>query len=224
MIVRALLPAFPERLPAGTKGMMCQAGFGSLDVAAGKYTCFYDTFAGGYGGRYASDGPDAVQSHSQNTENAPIEETELNYPVRINGLSLVEDSEGPGRFRGGLGLRKDYLFDLHTTFTVLADRDKAGPWGAFGGHAAADRRVRPRPRRRRDEALSKTTLDLVPGDVISVRTCGGGGYGPPEEREPERVLRDVLEGKVSAERAREIYRVAIADRRLDEAATEELRR
>ena len=129
MIVRALLPAFPERLPAGTKGMMCQAGFGSLDVAAGKYTCFYDTFAGGYGGRYASDGPDAVQSHSQNTENAPIEETELNYPVRINGLSLVEDSEGPGRFRGGLGLRKDYLFDLHTTFTVLADRDKAGAVG-----------------------------------------------------------------------------------------------
>ena len=136
VIFRALLPAFPERLPAGTKGMMCQAGFGSLDVAAGKYTCFYDTFAGGYGGRYASDGPDAVQSHGQNTENAPIEETELNYPVRINGLSLVEDSEGPGRFRGGLGLRKDYLFDLHTTFTVLADRDKAGPWGAFGGHAA----------------------------------------------------------------------------------------
>ena len=152
VIVRALIPAFPERLPAGTKGMMCQAGFGSLDVAAGKYTCFYDTFAGGYGGRYASDGPDAVQSHSQNTENAPIEETELNYPVRINGLSLVEDSEGPGRFRGGLGLRKDYLFDLHTTFTVLADRDKVGPWGAFGGHSGAGRRVRARPRRRRDEA------------------------------------------------------------------------
>ena len=70
---------------------------------------------------------------------------------------------------------------------------------------------------------SKTTLDLVPGDVISVRTCGGGGYGPAEEREPERVLRDVLEGKVSAERARELYRVAIVDRRLDEAATKALR-
>ena len=223
VIVRALLPAFPERLPAGTKGMMCQAGFGSLDVEAGKYTCFYDTFAGGYGGRYASDGPDAVQSHSQNTENAPIEETELNYPVRINGLSLVEDSEGPGRFRGGLGLRKDYLFDLHTTFTVLADRDKAGPWGAFGGHTG---RVAEYVHVRdgvETKLISKTTLDLVPGDVISVRTCGGGGYGPPEERDPERVLRDVLEGKVSAERARDVYRVAIADRRLDEAATQVLR-
>ncbi len=223
VIVRALLPAFPERLPAGTKGMMCQAGFGSLDEAAGRYTCFYDTFAGGYGGRYGSDGPDAVQSHSQNTENAPIEETELNYPVHINGLSLVENSEGPGRFRGGLGLRKDYRFDLHTTFTVLADRDRAGPWGAFGGQAG---RVAEYVHVRDGEETrlgSKSTIDLVPGDVISVRSAGGGGYGPPEEREPERVLRDVLEGKVSSDRARDIYRVAIADRRLDEAATEALR-
>jgi N-methylhydantoinase B len=223
VIVRALLPAFPERLPAGTKGMMCQAGFGSLDEAAATYTCFYDTFAGGYGGRHASDGPDAVQSHSQNTENAPIEETELNYPVRIDRLALVADSEGPGRFRGGLGLRKDYRFDLHTTFTVLADRDRVGPWGAFGGRSgriAEYVHVRDGVETR---LSSKTTLDLVPGDVISVRTCGGGGYGTPEEREPERVLRDVLEGKVSADRARDVYHVAIADRRLDEGATEALR-
>ncbi|HXH87441.1 MAG TPA: hydantoinase B/oxoprolinase family protein [Gaiellaceae bacterium] len=223
VIIHALLPAFPERLPAGTKGMMCQAGFGSLDIEAGKYTCFYDTFAGGYGGRFASDGPDAVQAHGQNTENAPIEETELNYPVHINGLSLVEDSEGPGRFRGGLGLRKDYLFDLHTTFTVLADRDKVGPWGAFGGHAgnvAEYVHVREGTETR---LSSKSTIELVPGDVISVRTCGGGGYGPPEEREPARVLRDVLEGKVSAERAREHYKVAVDGRRLDEPATELLR-
>jgi N-methylhydantoinase B len=219
----ALLPAFPERLPAGTKAMMCQAGFGSLDVEAGTYICFYDTFAGGYGARYASDGPDAVQTHGQNTENAPVEETELNYPVRIDGLALVENSEGPGRFRGGLGLRKDYRFDLHTTFTILADRDRSGPWGVFGGHAgrvAEYVHIRDGVERR---LSSKTTLDLVPGDVISVRTCGGGGYGPPPERDPERVHRDVLQGKVSAERAREIYKVAIAERRVDLASTEDLR-
>jgi N-methylhydantoinase B len=223
VIFRALLPAFPERLPAGTKGMMCQAGFGSLDAAAGRYTCFYDTFAGGYGARAGSDGPDAVQSNSQNTENAPIEETELNYPVRIAGLSLVPDSEGPGRFRGGLGLRKDYRFDLHTTFTVLADRDRAGPWGAFGGREG---RLAEYVHIRDGEETrlgSKSTVELVPGDLISVRSCGGGGYGPAEEREPERVLRDVREGKVSAERAREIYRVAIADGAVDEPATEALR-
>jgi N-methylhydantoinase B len=70
---------------------------------------------------------------------------------------------------------------------------------------------------------SKTTLDLVPGDVISVRTCGGGGYGPPAERDPERVLRDVLEGKVSVARARDEYRVVIERRVVDTAATAELR-
>ena len=223
VMFRALLPAFPERLPAGTKGMMCQAGFGSLDVAAGSYTCFYDTFAGGYGGRHASDGPDAVQAHGQNTENAPVEETELNYPVSIERLALVEDSEGPGRFRGGLGLRKDYRFDQATTFTVLADRDREGPWGAAGGSSGRVAEyvlIRDGVETRLG---SKSTHDLVPGDVISVRSCGGGGYGPPGERDPDRVLRDVLEEKVSVERARELYRVAIVDRRVDERATNELR-
>jgi N-methylhydantoinase B len=223
ILFQALLPAFADRLPAGTKAMMCQAGFGALDVEAARYVCFYETFGGGYGARHASDGPDAVQTHGQNTENAPVEETELNYPVRIDTLALVEDSDGPGRFRGGLGLRKDYRFDLHTTFTILADRDKAGPHGAFGGAAgqkAEYLHVRDGVATR---LSSKSTIDLVPGDVISVRTCGGGGYGPAAERDPARVVRDVLEGKVSTERARDVYRVAIRERALDPAATEELR-
>jgi N-methylhydantoinase B len=207
VLFRALLEALPERIPAGTKGMMCQAGFGSLDVEAGSYTCFYETFAGGYGARWRSDGPDAVQAHGQNTENAPIEETELNYPVRIGQLSLVPDSEGAGRHRGGLGLRKDYVFDRATTYTILADRDRFGPWGVFGGLDAGIAEyvlVRGGVETRLG---SKTTLDLEPGDVISVRTCGGGGYGPPEERDPELVRRDVREGKISAARARDVYGV-----------------
>jgi N-methylhydantoinase B len=224
VLIHALLPGFPDRLMAGTKGMMCQAGFGSLDVERGSYTCFYDTFAGGYGGRAASDGPDAVQAHGQNTENAPVEETELNYPVRIPRLSLVEDSEGAGRFRGGLGLRKDYLFDRPTTYTILADRDRFGPHGVFGGldaHVAEYVLIRGGEERRLG---SKVTVELEPGDVISVRTCGGGGYGPPAERDPTAVLRDVREGKVSAARARDVYRVALRDEVVDEAATAELRR
>ena len=176
-------------------------------------------------GRVSSDGPDAVQCHGQNTENAPVEETELSYPVRIARLCLVEDSDGPGRFRGGLGLRKDYLFDRPTTFTILADRDKAGPWGAFGGHDG-----------RRAEYLllragaerplsAKGTIEIEPGDVVSYRTCGGGGYGPPGERDPGRVAQDVREGKVGAARARALYRVVLSPdgRDADLAATAELR-
>ena len=71
--------------------------------------------------------------------------------------------------------------------------------------------------------VSKSTLDLEPGDVISIRTCGGGGYGPPSERVPERVLRDVLEGKVSTARAEEVYRVALAEGAVDHERTEALR-
>ena len=201
---------------------MCQAGFGSLDVAAGKYTCFYDTFAGGYGGRYASDGPDAVQSHGQNTENAPIEETELNYPVRINGLSLVEDSEGPGRFRGGLGLRKDYLFDLHTTFTVLADRDKAGPWGAFGGHSGADRRVRPRPRRRRDEAVVEDDARPRPGRRDQRPHLRRRRLRPARGARPRAGAARRARGQGQRRAgARRSTASRSRDRRLDEAATRE---
>ena len=224
VIFLALLPALPDALPAGTKAMMCHAGFGGVDPVTNEYTCFLETFGGGYGGRARSDGPDAVQTHGQNTENAPVEETELNYPVRVTRLSLVEDSEGAGRHRGGLGLRKDFHFDRPTTFTVLADRTLHGPWGVFGGLDGSPAEyvlIRDGEERR---LPAKGTIDLVAGDVVSYRTCGGGGYGPPEEREPSRVLRDVLEGKVSAERARDVYKVAVEGRELDVMATEELRR
>ena len=98
-----------------------------IDPDSGEYYCFLETMGGGYGGRFSSDGPDAVQCHGKNTENAPIEETETSYPVRIARYELIENSEGPGRFRGGLGLRRDYLFvDHEVSFTVLADRNR---WG-----------------------------------------------------------------------------------------------
>jgi N-methylhydantoinase B len=111
-----------------------------------------------------------------------------------------------------------------TTFTILADRDRQGPWGAFGGGDAAVAAyvlIRDGVETRLG---SKSTTEVIPGDIVSVRSCGGGGYGPPAERDPARVLRDCLEGKVSAERAREEYLVAIEDRRVDEQATIELRR
>ena len=128
------------------------------------------------------------------------------YPRNfVARLSLVEDSDGAGKFRGGLGLRKDYLFDRPTTFTVLADRTTRGPAGAFGGLDGSPAEY-VLVRGNEEQRLSaKCTIELEAGDVVSYRTCGGGGYGPPAERDPALVRRDVREGKVSAERAREIY-------------------
>jgi N-methylhydantoinase B len=206
--------------------MMCHAGFGGVDPGTGEYWCYLETHGGGYGGRDGLDGPDVVQTHGQNTENAPVEETELNYPVRILRYELVEDSDGAGRWRGGLGVRKDYLFpDQAVTFSILSDRDRDGPWGLFGGEPgrAAEYVLDPDGEARR--LSSKTTLELEPGDSISYRTCGGGGFGPPAERDPALVLRDVVDGKVSLERARDVYRVAVdlGARTVDEAATRRLR-
>jgi N-methylhydantoinase B len=210
VMFKALSPAMPDRVPAGTKAMQCHAGFGGADPRTGEYYCFLETMAGGFGGRAASDGPDAVQTHGQNTENAPIEETEINYPVRITRYELVENSEGAGKYRGGLGMRRDYLFSDHEpSFTILADRDRWGPWGLFGGLPGLKASYLLNPDGEAVGLGSKVTVELKPGDVVSYRTCGGGGYGPPEERDPELVLRDVREGKVSLERAREIYFVEI---------------
>ena len=153
VMFRALLPAFPERLPAGTKGMMCQAGFGSLDVAAGKYVCFYDTFAGGYGGRSASDGPDAVQAHgpehrerADRGDRAQLPGADPDARAR-RGLRRAGPLPRRPRAPQGLPLRPP-----RRPSPILADRDKAGPRGAFGGHDGREGRVRPRPRRRRDAA------------------------------------------------------------------------
>ncbi len=201
VLLKAVAPALPDRIPAGTKAMICHAGFGGIDPRTGQYYCFLETLAGGFGGRARSDGPDAVQTHGQNTENAPIEETEVNYPVRIARYELVEGSGGAGKYRGGLGLRRDYLFPDHeATFTILADRDRWGPHGLFGGEPGRPAEYILNPGTPSERRLSsKTTLELAPGDVVSYRTCGGGGYGPPADRDPALIERDLREGKVGAD-------------------------
>ena len=226
LIFKALAPVLPDVVAAGTKAMQCHAGFGGTDPADGEYYCFLETLAGGYGGRAGLDGPDAVQTHGQNTENAPVEEIEANYPVRIERYELIADSEGPGAHRGGLGLRRDYTF-LHddVTFTILADRERAGPHGLFGGLAGrpAHYVLDPGPNER--ELPSKTTIDLPAGRVISFETCGGGGgYGPPGERDPGLVARDVRHRRISVDRAASVYLVALdAHGGVDEGATQRLR-
>jgi N-methylhydantoinase B len=220
-LFQAVAQALPERVPAGSKGMICHVGFGGRNPRDGELFAFLETVAGGFGGRSSSDGPDAVQPHPQNTENAPVEETEINYPVRILRYELIEESEGPGRHRGGLGLRRDYTFEDEVSFTILADRDRWGPSGLFGGKAAPPARYILDPDGAATRVSSKTTLALKAGEIISVQSCGGGGYGPPTDRDPEAVLKDVMDARITPERARDEYGVVVdlATRSVDEAAT-----
>jgi N-methylhydantoinase B len=213
IFLQAIAPAMPDRVCAGGKAMQCHAGFGGFDPRPHKnpdqYYCFLETLAGGYGGRLEKDGPDAVQTYSQNTENAPVEETELNYPVRILRYELIPDSEGPGQFRGGLGLRRDYAFPDHEpTFTILADRLKFPPLGLFGGGPGKlAEYALGNPDGAEQPLGSKCTFTVPAGHYVSMRTCGGGGYGPARRRDPKLVLQDVTEGKISVDRARDVYGV-----------------
>ena len=194
----ALLPAFPERLPAGTKAMMCQAGFGSLDVEAGDATRASTTRSpAATAARLASDGPDAVQTHGQNTENAPVEETELNYPVRIDAARARRGLRGPGplprRARPAQGLP---LRPARRPSRSSPTATAPGRGASSAAHAGARRRVRAHPRRRRDEALVEDDARPRPRrrdqrPHLRRRRL----RRRPSERDPERVLRDVLRGQ-----------------------------
>jgi N-methylhydantoinase B len=211
VFLRAISESIPDRVCAGGKSMQCHAAFGGFDPRPEKdpraYYCLLETLAGGYGGRLGKDGPDAVQTYSQNTENAPVEEMELTYPVRILRYELVPDSGGAGEFRGGMGLRRDYFFpNNEPTFTILADRLKFPAQGLFGGESGklayyglidSEGRESPLP--------SKCTFTVPQGSAVTMQTCGGGGYGPPMARDPRRLLRDLREGKVSNDQAHSAY-------------------
>lgn len=207
---RALGSVLSERLAADSKRTMCNIGFGGISPRTGEYFVFYEAQGGGYGARATKDGIDAVQPHMQNTENSPIEETEANYPLQFVRYELIENSEGPGRFRGGLGLRRDYRLEGEVVFSVLADRARFAPQGLAGGLPARPAHYVRNPDSDRPEELpSKVSVRLAPGEVFSVQMPGGGGYGDPLDRAPQRVLDDVLAGKVSADRALSEYGVVM---------------
>jgi len=226
VIFLAISQLMPERVAAGCKAMICHTGFGGVDPRSGEYYCYLETVAGGFGGRHGKDGPDAVQGHIQNTENAPIEETEYAYPIRFVRYGLVDDSDGPGQWRGGLGVQRDYQFvDHDASFTILADRAKQEPWGIFGGLPGKLAEYILNPGEEARHLGTKATIQLKAGDVVSYRTSGGGGYGPPFERDPALVVQDVRNEKVSLDRARDLYGVVVdpATWTFDPAETARLR-
>jgi len=225
LVTKAFTEAVPDATIAATKGIVCNVAYGGDDPRDDGEYVYYETVAGGYGARAEIDGMDAVQTHFQNTANSPIEELEAELPVRVRRYELVADSEGAGRTRGGLGVRRDLEFyDHEASFSLLTDRTESRPWGVFGGRAARPARFYRNPETAEETTLaSKSTTTLDPGDVVSVQTPGGGGYGDPLERDPEAVLEDVRDGKVSVARAEGAYGVVVADGELDAAATERCR-
>jgi N-methylhydantoinase B len=227
LVTKAMADALPKETIAATKGIVANLAYGGHDPRSDERYVYYETVAGGYGARAEKDGMEAVQTHFQNTANSPIEELETEIPLYVRRYELVEDSAGAGRQRGGLGVRRDMEFyGKNATFSALTDRAKSEPWGLFGGHSARPAHYVINPESDEPTTVSsKSTTNLNPEDVASVQTPGGGGYGDPTERDPQKVLEDVVNEKVSVEAAREEYGVVVDPeaRTIDEGATRERR-
>lgn len=139
------------------------------------------------------------------------EETEEEFPVRVERFALAEDSGGAGRQRGGLGLLKDVRVLCDCEVFALADRAYLSPWGVNGGRPGGRFGITSNPGTpvAREAPAFGAGLALREGDLLRVATPGGGGWGDPLEREPERVRADVLQGKVSADQAMRHYGVVL---------------
>lgn len=205
-LIRALYQAAPERVIAacsGTQALLCIGGY---DPVRGEPFTYIETHGGGMGARSSYDGQSGVHTHMTNTLNSPVEVLEQSFPIRMLAYTLQPDSEGAGRFRGGFGMRKTLQVHVPATVTIAADRVKSQPWGLAGGLPAAPARVELRRGDSRVLLPSRTTLRVDPGDIVTLVTPGGGGWGDPTERSREAVAQDVREGLVSPERAGTIYR------------------
>ena len=206
LIWLAIHPALPARVPASGKALIVNLGFGGNDPRRGEYYCYMETIAGGGGARPTKDGPTAVQTNLHNTENAPIEEVEMNYPIRIARYGLIPDSGGPGTFRGGLSVRRDFEFPYDAcTFTILSDGRKFAPWGLAGGLPGACSKFVLDPEGKAQDLPSKITLTIPKGGRVSVCTPGGGGFGDPLGRDRDAIRDDLRNGYISAASARENY-------------------
>jgi len=222
VIWQALVPAVPERIIGMTYGYCGGASVGGIDPRSGEPYAFWEGSPGGWGGRYNKDGVSANTHLQGNVRDTPIEIMEHVYPVMITRSELLIDSGGPGEFRGGLGLAREYKFINHSaTFGGGGERARAGPPGVIGGRPGSlFRGVLVKDNHEEEVVLGidqngrwhssmQTLWNLPPNFAVRLENAGGGGYGNPLKRNPERVLQDVIDGYVSLESAFSDYGVVI---------------
>jgi N-methylhydantoinase B len=213
---------------AGTKAPAAHSAYVILLMRGlwdGKPFLLSDGLGVGYGGRADQDGIDAVYFVAQ--ENYPVEFLELGYPVRLNTYAINRDSGGPGEFRGGCGIIREYtVLAEESVLAIRIDSVVNPPWGTAGGKSGGTARAIINPGRNSEVILAPLSdgNKLRKGDVLRIETGGGGGRGHPYDRPPSAVLRDVLEGYVSIDAARRDYGVMIAEGELDLPATLATRR
>ena len=206
----ALSEAVPNRLAADGWGGPSLPTFASF--RDGKPFVFTETLMGTWGAIAYNDGQDGVPHMGGNQSNVPIEMIELDYPLRIEEYGLVKDTGGAGKYRGGLSVIRSYrALEDDILLSIRSDKRKFPPHGLFGGKegessmsilkSGKDESIIP--------TLTTQPLYLKQNDLFQHVMAGGGGYGDPLEREPNLVLKDVIEEKISLNNASENYGVVI---------------
>jgi N-methylhydantoinase B len=173
----ALAQALPGRIPAASQGTMNNTLIGGFDPARSRPFTYYETIAGGVGGRPTSPGLSGQHSHMTNTLNTPAEAMEYAYPIQVLRYELREGSGGSGKHSGGDGLRRDLLVLGEATAGLLSERRRFAPYGLQGGEPGQPGENVLIRAGRETPLPSKGQVDLQPGDVLSIRTPGGGGWG-----------------------------------------------
>jgi N-methylhydantoinase B len=203
----ALAQMMPARIPASYYAISYVYALQTTGLQA-KRQVYFDIEVGGWGGHAKGDGASALSCGLHNNTNAPIEMVEAKYPVTFTRYGLIPDSGGGGEFRGGLGLVREWQLDapagvLATSF----ERFRHPPYGLAGGKPGSLSRTTVTRADGASVSLpSKVSgFALHAGDVVTIETSGGGGFGDPRRRDPARVAWDVSEGLVTAEQAAAIY-------------------
>lgn len=223
-VMGALAPAVPDKVFAATSHA-ANPFMGGLDSRTGRRFVMFELLTGGIGGRSNKDAMEAITS-PWNGRNIPVEVQEAHSPVLIERFEFVPDSAGPGKYRGGLAVRRDIRVLGHQVKLYnMTERQRFAPWGLFGGEPGALAKTILNPGSTQMVLHSKGVYDLAYGDLIAMQVAGGGGYGDPLERDIHLVLRDVVKGYVSIEGARRDYGVVIDPKTLavDEGQTRDLR-
>jgi N-methylhydantoinase B len=212
VLAGAIAKAVDGRMPADQETIRYTGLYGQ--DGDGDFYLMREVLGGGSGGRYYADGSDTIHV-VPDSRNLPAEFTESRFPLRVERLGLATDSGGAGEYRGGLGYDK-WIAPLHdASYMSVADRSILSCWGVRGGKAGAPFRVTVDPGGPNEREMEGLVDDepVRAGEVVRIRTTGGGGWGDPLDRDPERVALDVLQGKVSPEAAERDYGVVL---RLDD--------
>jgi N-methylhydantoinase B len=206
---------------------------GGMHPKTGQRYVSYTWSEGGQGARSYEDGPSfAMFLYGAGAQNQPIEIHERWYPVLYEQFEVAPDSAGAGRYRGGYGSHRRWIMRGDAVDSIHGDREEVTPPGVAGGTNGGPNKLvlNMGSDRERNLGMFATNVPLREGDSLDFISNGGGGYGNPLGREPERVLEEVIDGFLSIDAAREVYGVVIEaidpdvhDFRIDPAATERVR-